>query len=185
MEIKIEQKKENALKEIVKFTLIALAIVIPIRTYVAQPFIVKGASMDPTFASGQYLIVDQLTYHFEKPKREDVIIFRYPANPEIFYIKRIIGLPGEKVEMRNGEIFISDSSSSTPVKISDSYISDSRRTYETFTVNLRENEYFVMGDNRRESLDSRVWGPLEEKYIVGRPLVRLVPVSKISVFPGK
>ena len=102
-------KKENFFKEIIKFTLIALVIVIPVRTYIAQPFIVNGPSMDPTFNTGQYLIIDQISYRFNEPKRNDVIVFRYPNNPKVFYIKRIIGLPGETVSIDTGKVSIINS----------------------------------------------------------------------------
>ncbi len=177
-------QKESSLKEIVKFTLIAVFITIIFRTYIAQPFIVSGGSMDPTFRDKQYLIVDQLTYRLEEPKRSDVVIFRYPNNPKVFYIKRVIGLPGEKVVVKNGIINITNSENPDGVVIDDKYVEESRRSADDFTVTLREGEYFVMGDNRRESSDSRSWGPLEKKYIMGRPILRLFPISKISVFPG-
>ena len=89
-------KKSDFIWETVKFAIFALVIVLPIRIYIAQPFIVSGSSMDPTFDNGHYLIVDQLSYRFEKPKRGEVIIFKYPNDPSKFFIKRIIGLPGEK-----------------------------------------------------------------------------------------
>jgi signal peptidase I len=177
--------KENFLKEIVKFTLIALAIVVPIRTYIAQPFIVSGASMDPTFQSGEYLIIDQLTYHFNEPQRGDVVIFRYPRDPSTFFIKRIIGLPGEKISMNNGIITIINKDNPKGIILPDSHISDTRKSLDTLSVTLGSTEYFVMGDNRRESSDSRVWGPLERKYIIGRPAVSLIPISKAEIFPGR
>lgn len=176
--------KENVLKEIVKFTLLALVIVVPIRLWIAQPFIVSGASMDPTFKSGQYLIVDQLTYHFEEPKRGDVIIFRYPRDPRTFFIKRIIGLPGETVKVENGKISILNKEHPEGLPIDDSHVAQNHKTADNFSITLRDTEYFVMGDNRAESSDSRVWGPLERKYIVGRPFLRLYPFTRLSVFPG-
>ncbi len=181
----MEPPKENFLKEIVKFTLIAVAIVIPIRMYVAQPFIVSGASMDPTFTSGQYLVVDQLTYHFADPKRSDVIIFKYPRNPKIFYIKRIIGLPGETVNMQAGKVTIINTEHPEGFDFDDSHVVAAHRSADNLEITLGPTEYFVMGDNRKESSDSRVWGPLEKKYIVGRPFIRLLPPTKLSVFPGK
>ncbi len=184
MEPQENQPKENFLREIVKFTLIAIAIVIPIRLYVAQPFIVDGASMEPTFSTSQYLIVDQLTYHFEKPEREAVIIFRYPNNPKKFFIKRVIGLPGETISMKDGKITIVNAEHSEGMILPDPHVELSRQTSATFTVKLGPTEYFVMGDNRIESSDSREWGPLEEKYIVGRPFIRLYPPTKMSLFPG-
>jgi signal peptidase I len=100
------QVKNNSFIELCKFICIVALIFLPIRYFVAKPFIVNGASMDPTFVTGEYLIVDQLTYHFEKPKRGEVIVFKYPYNEEDFYIKRVIGLPGETVESRDGIIII-------------------------------------------------------------------------------
>lgn len=179
------QKKENFFIEIVKFTLIALAIVIPLRTYIAQPFIVSGASMDPTFSTGQYLIVDQISYRFEDPKRDDVIIFKYPLDPETYFIKRIIGLPRETVSVKGGEITIFNNENPDGMKIEESYIADEHRTTETFSITLGSTEYFVMGDNRAQSSDSRSWGPLDLNFIIGRPLIRLLPITKISLFPGR
>lgn len=176
--------KENSLKEILKFVLIALAIVIPIRLYVTQPFIVSGRSMDPTFISGQYLIVDQLTYHFREPKREDVIIFHYPLAPKTYYIKRIIGLPGETLSVKDGKITIINADNPRGILLDDLHVVGDHRTRDTFTTTLNDDEYFVMGDNRGESSDSRIWGPLERKYIVGRPFLSLFPITRISVFPG-
>lgn len=178
-------KKENFFYEIIKFTIIALIIVVPIRKYIAQPFIVSGASMDPTFSTGQYLIVDQLTYHLEDPKRDDVIVFRYPNNPSTYFIKRIIGLPGETVSIKHGKVTIVNKESPDGFILDDSYVSENHKTTETFEITLNDSEYFVMGDNRAQSSDSRAWGPLDFKYIIGKPFVRLFPASKISVFPGK
>ncbi len=185
MDPETPQKKENFLKEIVKFTVIALAIVIPIRAYIAQPFIVSGASMDPTFSTGQYLIVDQITYRFETPKRDDVIILKYPKNPETYFIKRIIGLPNETVSVKGGKITIINNEHPEGLSLDESYVIAQHRTTESFSITLGPTEYFVMGDNRAQSSDSRTWGPLESKYIVGRPIVRLFPFSKIDLLPGR
>lgn len=177
--------KENFFKEIFKFTIIAIIIVIPVRMFVAQPFIVSGASMDPTFDSGQYLIVDQLTYHFQDPKRDDVIIFRYPNDPQTFFIKRIIGLPGETLSMNGGKVTIYNKDNPKGLLLDETYITKDHRTSDTFEEKLGPTEYFVMGDNRPQSSDSRSWGPLEAKFIIGRPFLRLTPLSKIDLLPGK
>lgn len=180
------QNKSNGIVEIIKFAVIALIIVIPIRIYIAQPFIVSGASMDPTFRNGQYLIVDQITYRFEEPKRDDVIIFRYPRDPKTFFIKRIIALPGETLIMDGGQIKIINKDNPEGFILDEkSYITKEHRTTDTFTKTLGPTEYFVMGDNRPESSDSRIWGTLEKDLIVGRPLLRLLPLSKIAVLPGR
>ncbi len=178
-------KKESVIKEIVKFTLIVVIMVVVVRNYIAQPFIVSGASMDPTFASGEYLIVDELSYHFKKPTRGEVIIFRYPRNPDTFFIKRVIGLPGETVHLQNGSITIVNNENPDGIILPDSHIDPSRKSNDNLSVTLTKGEYFVMGDNRKESSDSRSWGPLPEKYVIGRPFLRLVPLTKVSLFPGK
>lgn len=185
MENTSTEKKQGGLKEIVRFTITAVIIIFIVRIYIAQPFVVNGASMDPTFASNDYLIVDELSYRFEEPKREDVIIFRYPRNTSTFFIKRIIGLPGETVIMQNGDIIIKNKDNIQGMKIEDNHVENSRRTNDTFSISLGPTEYFVMGDNRAQSSDSRSWGPLERKYIIGRPITRLLPFSKIALFPGK
>lgn len=141
--------------EYIKLALIAILIIMPIRLWVAQPFIVSGASMEPTFETGDYLIIDEFSYHFQNPQKEDVIVFRYPLDTSKFFIKRIEGLPGETVEYNGKEII------------------------------LRDNEYFVLGDNTFASSDSRMWGPVNEKLIIGRALIRLWPINKLEVLPGE
>ena len=174
-----------SLWEWVKVIAIALIISLPIRFFIAEPFVVNGASMDPTFATGQFLIVDRLSYRFESPKRGDVIVFRYPNQPSTYYIKRIIGLPGETVSIKNGHISISAKNSTTTVAIDEPYIDSSHRSFDDLTAPLNDSQYFVMGDNRRESSDSRAWGPLPKEMIIGRPAVRLLPLTKLSIYPGE
>ena len=185
MNPKNEQKKDYFLIEIIKFTIMVLVIVIPIRTFVAQPFIVSGASMDPSFGNGQYLIVDQLSYRLEDPKRDDVIIFKFPKDTSTYYIKRIIALPGETLSMSEGKVAIYNKEYPDGFILDEPYITENHKTSDTFEIKLGPTEYFVMGDNRPQSSDSRSWGPLDSKYIVGRPFLRLIPFSKISVFPGR
>jgi signal peptidase I len=177
----IPKKKEHFIRELVKFTVIAIAIVVPIRLYIAQPFIVKGESMDNTFADGQYLIVDQLSYHFKEPARGEVIILHYPLNPKTYFIKRIIGLPNETVVSKNGIITIINKDNPEGFVLDEPYIDPSNKASDSFRTTLKDTEYFVMGDNRSHSSDSHIWGPLERKYIAGRPFFRLIPVS---IFPG-
>lgn len=176
-------KKENFFKEIFKFTIIALAIVIPVRAYIAQPFVVSGASMDPTFETGEYLIVDELSYRFNEPERGQVIIFKFPRDPKTYFIKRVIGLPGETIDVRQGKVSVIDKNSET-ITLDEPYVNENHMVSDTFTVTLAQNEYFVMGDNRAQSSDSRSWGPLERKFIIGRPVVRLLPIDKIDLLPG-
>ena len=168
-----EQKKKSPFwKELLKLLLIAFLVVVPFRKFVAQPFIVDGASMDPTFKNGQYLIVDELTYHFKGPERGSVLIFRYPKDPKKFFIKRVIGLPGETVEIKGGTVTITDKEGKK-LTLDEPYVKYPRSDSETRILN--QDEYWVMGDNRYGSSDSRVWGPVPEDNIIGRPLIRFWP----------
>lgn len=177
-----QESSENFFTELLKFILIAAVIVFPIRLFVAQPFIVSGASMDPTFRNGQYLIVDELSYRLQSPGRGDVIIFRYPKNPKEFFIKRIIGLPGETVSIRGNTITITEAGGKTAVLTEPYVINQGNGSTDSYP--LRADEYFVMGDNRPESSDSRVWGVLPRDNIVGRAFARLLPLDAIGLFPG-
>lgn len=177
------EHKEGMVSEIIRFSLIALLIVLPIRLFIAQPFIVSGASMETTFSTGQYLIVDQLSYHFEEPARGDVVVFRYPKDPSKFFIKRVIGIPGDTVDIKGKEVTLLNAEHPEGILLHESYIQD-MKPGATITETLGENEYFVMGDNRDASSDSRSWGMLPRDNIVGRAFLRLFPLSQISIFPG-
>jgi len=172
------------IRDIVKFTIIAVVIVAPIRYFIAQPFIVSGESMDPTFANGQYLIIDEITYRMHSPERGDVVIFKYPKDPSKYFIKRIVGLPGETVTVTGGDITIVNKEHSDGMVLNEPYIKNV--SFDSVkSVTLKDDEYYAMGDNRANSLDSRYWGPLPAKDLVGRVLVRLFPPNKIGIFPGK
>ncbi len=177
-----QENRDSFFTELLKFAVVALIIVVPIRFFVAQPFIVSGASMDPTFATGQYLIVDELSYRFDHPSRGDVIVFKYPKDPTQYFIKRVIGLPGETVKIQNGDVFV-ENTSGTTLKLSEPYVTNKGNGAD-MSVKLKSDEYFVMGDNRPESSDSRTWGTLPRENIIGRALVRLLPLQTISILPG-
>lgn len=174
---------ENSFWEIIHFSLIALIIVIPIRFFIAQPFIVSGASMEDTFHSGEYLIVDQVTYYFNQPARGDVIVFRYPRDPSKFFIKRIIGVPGDTVTIENSVVRITNDEYPNGIILDEPYITTMSPEKPVHEV-LGDREYFVMGDNRDHSSDSRAWGVLQEERIIGRAFVRLFPPQNFSVLPG-
>lgn len=166
-------------KELVKLVMLALIIVVPFRIFIAQPFIVDGASMDPTFEDGEYLIVDELSYRFREPNRGEVLIFKYPKDPEKYFIKRIIGLPGEKLSIENGAVMIFNDEHPEGLALVEPYVVLEKNENGSFT--LGEGEYFVMGDNRLQSADSRLWGAVPEENIVGRPIIRFIPPA---LFPG-
>ena len=177
-----EEQSENIFTELLKFALVAVIIVVPVRLFIAQPFIVSGASMDPTFDHGQYLIVDELSYRFGEPERGDVIIFKYPKDPSQYFIKRVIGLPGETVRIAAAGVSIIKTDGST-VELEESYVTNEGNGGD-LTVELKLDEYFVMGDNRPESSDSRIWGVLPKANIVGRAFLRLLPIQNATILPG-
>lgn len=173
---------KGLLKDLFTLALLIILVVIPIRVFVISPFVVDGESMHPTFENLNYLIVDEFLYRFSAPERGDVVVFRYPDNPSIFYIKRIIGLPGETVSINHGAVTITTVIGQN-ITLDEPYIVNEDATY-TKNVSLNPEEYFVMGDNRPNSSDSRVWGPLLKKNIIGRVDLRLLPISNIGFFPG-
>jgi signal peptidase I len=172
----------RALKEIVSLIVLAVIIVVPIRVFIAQPFVVEGASMFPTFKNGDYLIIDELTYRLTEPSRGDVIVFRYPNNPSIFYIKRVIGLPGETVTIDKGVVTVGKTDGER-ITLDEPYVVAEDATYSS-TTTLGTDQYFVMGDNRPKSSDSRVWGALPKEDIIGRAYVRIFPIANAAVLPG-
>ena len=179
-----ENQKQGFTQDVVSFALIALLIVVPVRWFVAQPFVVRGESMVPTFESGDYLVVDQLSYRFHEPVRGDVIIMRYPRDESVYFIKRIIGLPNETVELQGTKVIIRGALGTDAITLEQSYLGDRPHRAEYGTFKLGPDEYFVMGDNRDESSDSRVWGSLPRKDIIGRAFIRLFPPTTIGYLPG-
>ena len=173
---------KGLLKDLFTLAILVVVVVIPIRVFVASPFIVDGDSMLPTFENLDYLIIDELIYRFKEPSRGDVVVFRYPDDPSIFYIKRIIGLPGEVVSINRGSVTVT-TVGGEKLTLNEPYIVNEDATY-TKNISLNPKEYFVMGDNRPNSSDSRIWGPLSRKDIIGRVDLRLLPISKGSLFPG-
>lgn len=170
----------SSLWEIVEVVLIAVVTVFVIRTFVAQPFLVSGASMEPNFTHGNYLLIDEITYRFREPERGEVIVFRSPTNRSIFFIKRIIGLPGERVVVADGKVRIF-SSQGDEVPIREDYLVTTQTGGKT-DIQLSVEEYAVFGDNRNNSFDSRNWGLLPAENIIGIVRVRLFPFNKIQVF---
>jgi signal peptidase I len=168
--------------DLVKFALIALAIVIPVRVLIAQPFVVSGSSMVPTFTNGDYLIINELAYRIGDPKRFDVVVFRYPGDTTKFFIKRVIGLPNETVNIKGNDVTIINKDHPEGFKLDQPYVKNLGDNNSSYT--LKADEYFVMGDNRPASSDSRYWGAVPRNLMVGKPLLRLLPVSHMDLMPG-
>ncbi|MEX1014305.1 MAG: signal peptidase I [Candidatus Paceibacterota bacterium] len=164
--------------EIFETVIVALIAVFIIRTFVAQPFLVSGSSMEPSFTDGNYLIVDELSYNFRSPERGEIIVFDSPDGNSSYYIKRLVGLPGEIVIV-DGDVVRIISQEGEEI-LEEDYISDSASNSVLYKeVTLKKGEYFVMGDNRGFSFDSRSWGPLEEDKIVGLVRFRLWPINQV------
>lgn len=160
----------------------AIGLALLIQAFVVRPFIVSGNSMDPNIKNGQYLIIDEVTYRFREPARGDVIVFKSPPEPTKYYIKRIIGVPGDTVSINGTTITIKNTAHPEGFTLAEDYITHSHK--DTLTVTVPEGKYFVLGDNRSGSYDSRSWGMLPEANIRGRALLRLLPLSSISYLPA-
>lgn len=167
--------------EVAKIAVIAAVIVIPIRYYLFQPFFVRGQSMDPNFENGDYLIIDEISYRLREPVRGEVIVFKFPHDTSQRFIKRIIGLPGETIEVKDGQIKIYKEGSEVKILNESKYL-DNLMTLGNVKIELSGNEYFVMGDNRDFSYDSRRFGAVEEDYIIGKVVFRAWPFESVSLF---
>jgi len=172
----------SSILEIAQIIIISLIIVFLVRSYIIQPFLVKGASMEPNFQDGNYLVIDEVTYRLRQPERGEVVVFRYPRDPKQYFIKRIVGLPNERVEIKNRKIAIYNSKSPNGMDLDESYLPSEDTTKGSVTTQLGPNEYFVLGDNRPFSSDSRYWGSLPKDLIVGRVWIRAWPLNEIGSF---
>lgn len=171
--------------DLLKTGVIVFIIAFLLRYFVVQPYIVDGESMMPTYHNNEYLLAEKISYVTGEPKRGDVVIFRYPKNPSVNYIKRIIGLPGEKIAISDNAVTVYNNDHPNGVVLDESYLPTGTKTEtygETvFKKTLSEGEYFVMGDNREHSSDSREWGVLPRENILGRSWVTLVPFNRAAI----
>jgi signal peptidase I len=170
--------------EIAEVFLIAILAVAAIKYFLVQPFIVNGASMETTFYDSDYLLVDEVSYRFEAPQRGDVIVFHSPQDYSIYFIKRIIGLPGETVAIDGDKVKITNAQHPDGFYLTEPYLSPLMSTgwMGSKKLTLGPTQYFVMGDNRLNSLDSRYWGPLERSAVVGAVRLRLWPLNRLGIF---
>jgi len=171
--------------DIIETIVVALAIFVVVYLFLLQPHQVKGASMKPNFLDGEYILTDKISYRFTKPKRGDVIIFQSPTDPDVDFIKRIIGLPGEKVKISEGSIVIYNEQNKTGLTLKEPYHINGptlggKEVPQNTEVTIGDNQYFVLGDNRVESFDSRSWGMLDRKKIIGKAWLRYWPLNKIG-----
>ena len=176
----------STIVDIIETIVVAAAIFVVVYLFLLQPHQVRGASMEPNLRDGEYILTDKISYRFNEPKRGDVIIFKAPTNPDVDFIKRIVALPGEKVEIKNNTIIIFNSEHPKGFTLSEPYeimepIAGGSYLREGKVVEVPENNYFVFGDNRTHSFDSREWGPLSKEAIIGKAWIRYWPLSKLSI----
>ncbi len=177
-----EPTSQSFLWDLTKMVVLAFALMIGFRIFIAEPFIVSGSSMVPNFHNKEYLVVDKLSYKFSDPKRGDVIVFHYPKDTSQYFIKRIIGLPGEKVKVDNGKVIIYNSENPDGKTLNEPYLPNQDVTFgKDGVVALGDNEYFVLGDNRLASSDSRVWGILPKHDFVGKAWLRALPINSFGL----
>lgn len=167
--------------ETIEVAVISLAVVLVVRNFLIQPFFVDGDSMIPNFHNGDYLIVDELSYRFRSPERGEVIVFHPPQNPGNYYIKRVIGLPGETVQIKNGQISVLNNEHPEGFILSEDYIHNIKTSGDA-VWKLAGGQYFVLGDNRYMSFDSRTWGVLPQNNIVGVVRLRIWPIMTAQAF---
>jgi signal peptidase I len=183
----------SSLLEVLEVAVIAVLAVVIVRTYLVQPFLVSGSSMSPTFENGDYVLVDELTYHLRAPERGEVVVFHDPQDYATYFIKRVIGLPGEKLVIANNDITVYNAANPNGLVLDESYLpagtpvgpgdcTGGTMSGNTCTYNLAAGTYLTLGDNREFSYDSRDWGPLPAKNIVGLVRVRLWPWNALAIF---
>ena len=180
------QKVIRFVWDLIKVICVSLAIIIPVRYFLIQPFYVKGASMEPSFYDHEYLIINEIGYRFSEPERGDIVVFKYPKDPSQYFIKRIVGLPNEKIEIADGRVYVYAEVDAKVKKMLDEslYLDSEVKTTNSKSWVLGADEYYVLGDNREYSLDSRGFGPVYRDLIVGKVWLRGWPVGRAAIFPG-
>ncbi len=180
--------KPSSDRSLIFYVIVLLGLVLVIRFFVAAPYIVSGSSMEPNFQDWNYLIVDRLSYDFSQPQRGDVIVLNMPEDTSRALIKRVIGLPGDTVELSgpNPTVTIVNRQYPQGFTLKEPYISPENYGGATdMKVTLGPDQYFALGDNRKVSADSRLWGILPRSDIVGRVLLRLYPPGEIGILPAE
>jgi signal peptidase I len=177
----VEEEQQRSLispvlREILE-TVVLAAVIWLLINFTTARYVVEGSSMEPNLVTGQFLIVSRLAYRFGEPQRGDVIVFDFPGNPSDDYVKRIIGLPGDEIQIDQGNVYVNGELLEEP------YIADNSLTSRRGTWVVPEDNYFVMGDNRPSSSDSRTWGTLNADFIVGKAWLCYWPPQELGVIP--
>lgn len=178
------------LLDLLETFIIAIGLFVIIYNYLVQPNSVIGSSMEPNFHDGQYILTDKLSYRLREPERGEVVVFKYPKDESLDYIKRVVALPGERVLIKNNNITIFNDDRPQGFKLNEKYLSDGVQTDggpvfpEGKETVVPKNTYFVLGDNRSRSSDSRSWGTVPKSDFVGRVIFRYWPFSTFGIIPG-
>lgn len=174
-----EETKENSfisfIKELPLLIIVAFVVAWAIKSFIIQPFFIPSGSMEPTFFDGDHVLVNKFVYRFSKPERGDVIVFKYPLDTSKDYIKRVIAVGGETVEVRSGDVFINGK------EIYEPYLKSEVVGSDYGPIKIPANKFFVLGDNRDNSSDSRTWGLLPPKNILGRAVVLYWPLNRVGI----
>ena len=169
-----KKRKKSMIRELLETVISAGVIAFIIITFIGQVTVVRGASMEPTLHNNERLIANKISYRFESPKRSEIIIFKPPLEIKRNYIKRIIGIPGDKIEIIKGDIYLNDN------KLEDNYVK--YKSYEDVSaLVVPDDSFFVLGDNRSNSSDSRYWGFVSRKNVVGKAWLVFWPLNKIRI----
>ena len=174
------KKLGSVILDFLQVVVFAVSIFLFVYLLILQPHKIKGRSMEPNFLNGEFLLTDKISYRFNEPKRGDVIVFRAPPDYKDEFIKRIIGLPGETVIVKNGHVYINNTKLSEPYLPENTYTPAGTYATEDNPVIVEEGKYFVMGDNRKHSLDSRSFGPIRKEKITGKAWFVYWPPSKVG-----
>ncbi|MBI5732002.1 MAG: signal peptidase I [Candidatus Magasanikbacteria bacterium] len=168
--------------ELVKLGLFAVITIVLVRYFLFKPFYVRGASMEPNFFDKEYLIIDEITFRLREPQRGEIIVFHYPGNRSEYFLKRIIGLPGERIKIKDNEVMIYNNEHPEGLTLAEAYLPPGLPSRPDVSYTLGSSQVFVLGDNRNSSFDSRFFGPIEKKDIVGRVVLRGYPFNRVKVF---
>jgi signal peptidase I len=170
------------LLELVKVAVLAGITIVLVRYFLFKPFYVKGASMEPNFQDHEYLIIDEISYRFRAPERGEVIVFKYPENPKEYFLKRIIGMPGERIKIAEGQVTVYNDRHPEGLVLKEDYLPSDLATAGEKITALGDGQYYVLGDNRPNSYDSRRFGPIDKSLIVGRAVLRGWPIDRAQIF---
>lgn len=180
----------NAIKRIIaaifdflQGIVVVLALLVMVYLFIMSPQEINGASMEPNFHNGEFILTNKVLYKFRAPKRGDVVIFKSPLNKEIDYIKRIIGLPGDTVELKENALWVNGTKLDEPYLAPDVIVFGGSYLQEGSSIVVPEGTYFMVGDNRPHSSDSREFGPVSEADFIGAAILRYWPFSQAGILP--